>query len=450
MLQPFVTPALAGPSLSPSESIEAVRQFIESNWHETVRNEVKDDGTLLGLPYPYTIPSRKKFFQEFYYWDTYFTCLGLLDTGHGDLALNNARNLQSQMERYGFIPNGNRTFYLTRSQPPYFAPLVWQISSTLGDDDFARNAVPAIRREYDFWTTQRMTPTGLSRHGHHADRQGLLDFFSEIEFRGGLHGRRPEDCLEEISQLMSECETGWDLNHRFAHRCGDYCPVDLNSTLGIYERFLARFAPENESALWSERAETRIRLLNEFCWDGERGGYFDYDYRQGQSGKIVSAATLQPLWAGLATPEQARLVVEKMLPHLECAFGLASCAPGPRDRVCQWDYPNGWPCLQNLAYRGLASYGYAEEARRIAEKYVRIICRTFETTGDLWEKYNVVDGSVNVANENGYEESASRQLSDSPVDPAHIAPPAMMGWTAGVFLDAVAFLEGRAAPLAHR
>jgi alpha,alpha-trehalase len=143
--------------------------------------------------------------------------------------------------------------------------------------------------------------------------------------------------------------------------------------------------------------------------------------------------------------------VEKILPQLEFPHGLAACAPGPRDRVCQWDYPNAWPCLQNLVYRGLSAYGFQEEARRVATKYVTTVSRCFEETGDLWEKYNVVDGSVNSASETGYAESAVRDFNnDLPQNGAHNTPPAMMGWTAGVFLDAVAFLHQRAQPLAHQ
>jgi alpha,alpha-trehalase len=453
MTRPSISTTGAAPLAAPTtrnDRIHSVRRFIEANWIQTVRSQTEDEGTLIGLPFPYTIPSRKDAFQELYYWDTYFTCLGLVESGRTDLAVGNARNLLAQVDRYGFVPNGNRTFYLNRSQPPYLAPLVWHLSSLLNDIDFARDAMSAIRREYDFWTTQRITPVGLSRHGHHANREGLLDFFPEIVHRaGGLNGKQPEDCVEEISHLMAECETGWDLNHRFGHRCGDFCPVDLNSTLFVYERFLSEFSEGANKVPWLERAEERKQKMNEFCWDEERGGFFDYDFRQQRRSTIIAVSTFEPLWAGLATPHQAKMLVEKMLPQLEFPSGLAACAPGPRDRVCQWDYPNGWPCVQNLVYRGLAYYGFHKEARRIAEKYVVTVCQCFEATGDLWEKYNVEDGSVNSTNETGYAESAVRNFSDIPENTAHAAPPAMMGWTAGVFLDAVAFLDQRAKPLGH-
>jgi alpha,alpha-trehalase len=248
---------------------------------------------------------------------------------------------------------------------------------------------------------------------------------------------------------MSECETGWDLNHRFDHRCGDFCPVDLNSTLVIYERFLAQFGPSGEKASWLKREDERIRLINDYLWDETRGGFFDYDYRRQARGRMISAATFQPMWAGLATPQQAKMIVENMLPQLELPHGIAACAPGPRDCVCGWDYPNAWPCMQNIVYRSLARYGYHEEAHRVAEKYLLTVCQCFESTGDLWEKYNALDGSVRTPSEHGYNESTQRAFDHASEEAMHDAPPSMMGWTAGVFLDADAFLRGCAAPLGH-
>jgi alpha,alpha-trehalase len=347
------------------------------------------------------------------------------------------------------VPNGNRTYYLTRSQPPYLAPLVWQIAGTLKNSVFAQSAVATLRREYEFWTTKRITPTGLSRHYHHATPAELIAFFPEMTHRAHLQGKVPENSLDEIANVMAECETGWDLNHRFHHRCGDFCPVDLNSTLSIYERFFATFGPETERPAWRAKLAERTRLINELLWDESRGAYFDYDYRNGKRGTMVTAASFQPLWAGIATPEQAQRVVENVLPLLVCEYGVAPVAPGPRDRVCGWDYPNAWPCIQNLIYRGLAHYGYETEARRIADKYLQTVGRCFEETGDLWEKYNAIDGSARTPSEHGYTESTLRNFETASTEAMLGKPPAMLGWTAGVFLDAEAFLRGGAAPLAH-
>ena len=418
--------------------LNQIEAFIHSHWEETVRFNQKDEGTLLGLPFPYTVPSCKGVFQELYYWDTYFTCLGLLHSGRVDLAVANTRNLLAQVERHGYVPNGNRTYYMTRSQPPYLAALVERVAAAQGEAGgvLLREALPTLRREYRFWMERRATPTGLSRYGHLADRAGLLAFAPEIAARIGLTlpetTEETEAALPVIAHTMAECESGWDFNPRFEHRCEDFCPVDLNSLLYGYERCFAVHGDGAERTEAAAAAERRRALLVERCWDEERGGFFDYDFRTGRRSAIVSAAAFQPLWAGLATTEQAAATVERILPLLERPFGLAACVPVAGGRRCQWDYPNGWACLHHIAYEGLRRYGYADAARRIAGKYLAVVGRVFAETGELWEKYNVEEGSRRTGDEAGYSVSSRDEggLADT-------VPP-LMGWTAGVFLDALA------------
>lgn len=432
------------PAASPATaSIADITAFITSHWDETVRHCPKDDGTLIGLPHPYTIPCRKDAFQELYYWDTYFTALGLLGTGRADLAVANTRNLLSLVARLGFVPNGNRTYYTSRSQPPYLGPLVGLVADATGDDALIRAAVPMLKLEHTFWTTRRLTPTGLSHHGNHATREELIEFFPTVQHRLGLPDAKAEDNVDLASRTMAECETGWDLNSRYDKHCANFCPADLNSTLWLLERLLARWTEGADRAHWQACADQRRDLINTYCWDAERGGFFDYDHVNQRRSTVVSAATFQPLWAGLATPEQAAAVVKNMLTKLEFAFGVSSVAPGAKPSPYQWDHPNGWPCIQHLVYRGLERYGYHVEARRIAEKYVASVCRAFAATGDLWEKYNVLDGSHHTVGEAGYLINPVNLVTGEADASATEVPPSMMGWTAGVFVDAVGFLENQ-------
>ncbi|WP_309383135.1 trehalase family glycosidase [Cerasicoccus frondis] len=425
-------------SISISDArISQVRDFIAGHWEETVRSCPNDDGTLIGLPYSYTIPCRKGAFQELYYWDTYFTTLGLLETGHHELALNNTRNLLAQVERYGFVPNGNRTYYLTRSQPPYLAPLVDVVARRLSHTELIAEAYPLIQREYDFWTTQRLSSTGLSRYSQHASREDLITFFETIKHRLGLSHRKPEDCLEETALALAECESGWDFNSRFDRRCPDFCPVDLNANLWLYENLLAQWAPQSEAEQWRQKAYVRHALIEKYCWRKDLQFFTDYDFRQEETSVQPTAAAFQPLWAGCATSEQAKAVVINVLPQLEHAFGVASGIPQAQPQ--QWDYPNAWACIQHLVYRALARYGYHNDARRIASKYVTSVVQTFEKTGDLWEKYNVLDGSHRTFEEAGYLINPDNLATCAPTNESTEAP-AMMGWTAGVFIDAVAYL----------
>jgi alpha,alpha-trehalase len=430
---------------SPSADASEVRSFIHSHWQETVRHSPVDDETLLGLPHPYTIPTRKGAFQELYYWDTYFTCLGLLADGRSDLALANTRNLLAQVARFGFVPNGNRTYYLSRSQPPYLAAQVALVSAATKDPSLLREAIPLLEKENLFWTNRRDTPTGLAHHGQHATREELIEFFPTVRHRLGLPHAIAEENLDLAARTMAECETGWDLNSRFDRRCPDFCPVDLNSTLWMQETLLARWTSADRAAYWRDRAEQRRQRLNELCWDEDRGAWFDYDHVRCRRSGMWTAATFQPLWTGLATNEQARAVVRNALPKLEFAYGVSSVAPTSEPSPFQWDHPNAWPCIQHLVMRGLVRYGYLSEARRIAEKYVSCVCRAFARTGDLWEKYNVLDGSHHTKEEAGYLINPVNLASCGADDSVTEVPPSMMGWTAGAFIDAVNFLEGQTA-----
>ncbi|XHR31061.1 MAG: trehalase family glycosidase [Chthoniobacteraceae bacterium] len=405
------------------DEIESVEAFINSHWEDTVRISLDDNGTTIGLPFPYTVPCRKGTFQELYYWDTYFTCLGLIQSRREDLVLLNSRNFLYLINRFGFIPNGSRTYYLNRSQPPYFAALIRLLSQTGVDDKFAAEVLCGLKKEYQFWKTRRATPIGLARFGNHASVAELREFFDAIAERAQLTGETEQEKLAEASHTLSEAESGWDFSPRFDHRCEDFCPVDLNSNLYLYEELLAEASMGAEQQEWRLRAAQRREWLTEFCWDAKQGAFFDYDFKKRRRGTILAASSFHPLWAGVATKEQAALVRQKTLPRLEVEFGIATCERGVRKRLCQWDFPNAWPCLQSIVYQGLARYGYIEDARRVAGKYVDIVCRAFRKTGDLWEKYNAQDGTSESNEEAGW------------------VAPAMMGWTAGVFMDAVAFLR---------
>ena len=406
-----------------TNGVSDVEKFIKSHWEETVRFSPQDNGTVVGLPHPYVVPCRKDSFQELYYWDTYFACLGLIHSGRADLVIANLRNFLHLINRFGFIPNGSRTYYLDRSQPPYFAALVKLMMENGLDEELTAEAIRGIKVEYDFWNNRRNTVVGLARHGHHATPDEAREFFLEIKDRAQLDATGEEEQRQQTSHTLAEAESGWDFNPRFEHRCEDFCPVDLNSSLFVYEELLAGVTTGEEQQMWLQRAAQRRERLTEFCWNPEAGAFFDYDYVNGRQSTILAASTFHPLWTGIATAKQAALVKEKALPRLELEFAIVTCEAGPRKKTCQWDHPNAWPCLQIIAYRGLARYGYTEDARRIAWKYVSTVCRGFAATGDLWEKYNAQDGSTHTRGEVGY------------------VAPAMMGWTAGAFLDAVAYLR---------
>jgi len=153
-----------------------VREFIRNSWDAVVRFNPNDSLTLIGLPYPYTVPCVAGTFQELYYWDTYFTCEGLAADGRTELAKNNVDDMLYLVDRFGYMPNGSRTWYLNRSQPPYLAMAVDRIFRATGDREWLARALGTLEREYAFWMTERMTPIGLNRYSSSADEALVREF----------------------------------------------------------------------------------------------------------------------------------------------------------------------------------------------------------------------------------------------------------------------------------
>ncbi len=405
--------------------VSEVNEYIKGNWKNCIRKASGDDGYLLKLPFPYTVPCTKGIFRSLFYWDTYFTNLGLIRQGLGELAKNNTDNLLYEVSTYGNVLNSNTVDMKNRSQPPYLSMMVRDIYDITKDQEWLEEAYRTLKKEYDFWMTQRITHIGLNRHFHNATDWELKQFYSLVHDRIKLTASYEEEKISTGSQFLSEGETGWDFTPRFNGRGADFIPVDLNSNLLIYEKNFAYFSSilgNDEECLWTELAAKRVELMNHYCWNEEAGLFMDYDYVKGNYSNVASLASYHPLWAGAATYEQAEKTLDN-LERFEYNYGLASCELGPRTTMFQWDYPNGWPPLHFIVINALMNYGFTKDAKRIAQKYVTTVTRNFMSTGDLWEKYNVVEGTTNVADE--YE------------------MPKMMGWTAGVFIYATEFLESK-------
>ena len=257
---------------------------------------------------------------------------------------------------------------------------------------------------------------------NHYDDDGKL---SEDEYRDiaagcanrtGLNPDIPTHDL--VRHYMSNCESGWDMNPRWEYDGYNFAAVDLNSLLFMMENNMGFFADElknGEARIWNECAEKRRALMLEKMDNGE-GVLLDYNIVTGKQSDVFSAASFYPLFAGLAEKRHAEAMI-KNLDRLESEYGILTCEKNDVEGIFQWDYPNGWACLQYIAIVGFDRYGYTEEAKRIAEKYIRLADKVFKETGNLWEKYDVVNGSVVVGCE--YE------------------TPPMMGWSAGVYLAAL-------------
>ncbi len=410
------------------DAISATRSYIDANWEKTFRVSREETAKEISLPRPHTVPSTDPCMWLFFYWDTYFTNLGLIRQGRFDQALNNAENIIYLIERLGFIPNISVKIALNRSQVPVSAVLLAEIYQHSRDKTWLARAYAAVSKEYAFWMSLRLAPNGLNTCGTHADPVTLADFYHVIKHRLRDIPDEPVARLIYLRHKMAECEV-WDFNPRFDQHAADFNPVDTNAILYQFETIAGDFARElglaADETVWRERAACRRRLVDQYLWNEAQGFYYDYDWAHDRPGTVISAAPYFALWSGICSEAQAAALVHN-LPLVERDHGIMACAEGSNTSIntYQWDAPNAWPPHQTAAILGLLQHGYASDARRIAEKYVLTCARNLETTGQLWEKYNALTGRIDVADE--------------------YKMPQMMGWTAGGCIHACEVLESTA------
>lgn len=392
---------------------------------QTVRVQKEDKGDIIGVPYPYTSPCAKDAFVLLFYWDTYFMNLGMLRNNMLEQAKNNCDDQLFLVDKLGMMPCASRYSMANRSQTPFLGLMVRDIFAATGDREWLKSAYATLTKEYNFWVTKRATPCGLNRMGNSATEKQLVNFYNYLakdRFKGLPYTNRA-DKIAFSSQSLSESET-WDFTPRFDRRAEEFCPVDINANLYLYETILADFSKTlktGEESAWLEKAAKRKQLIQELLWNNAVGCYTDYDFANKKKGDVVSCAALFPLMAGIATPEQAEKTVKKMKAVLEYDHGLSTCEKREWPFVYQWDYPNAWPPMQAIGIQALDRYGFKDDARRIAEKYVKTVIANYEKTGDLWEKYSAVTGTTEVVDE--------------------YKMPRMVGWTAGVFIYAADYLK---------
>lgn len=404
--------------------INIVRKFINESWEKTVRFSPKDVGDLIGLPYQYTVPSISNSFQSMYYWDTYFTCEGLTIDGRVDLARSNAENMIYIVERYGKMLNGNRTYFENRSQPPYLSMMIESVYKKTKDKEWLKKVLPGLKKEYDFWMTKRITSIGLNHYSNEASdaqKERMVTVVNKRlgeNFQKGKEKMTHDELLKTGSHFIAECESGWDFTPRFKHRCEDFCPIDLNANLYYYEKNFEFFASELgnqvEANEWMQKAYDRKLLIEKYCKNSSSGLYYDYDYVNGKQSDVVSAAVFSLMYAKVLSEEEVNKMKSALLEKLEYSFGISACENKDYGYIYQWSFPNGWAPLNYLAVRGLDNYGLKKEAQRIGKKYLSMVIRSYKDTNNLWEKYNIVEGNVNVVNEYNM--------------------PTMIGWTAGTFV----------------
>ncbi len=368
--------------------VAEAREYIARFWKKLERSHPKDDETLFGVPKPYLVPAYEPGhnfdFNELYYWDSYFMVQGFLrDTRHKDLVMGILEDLVYLERKLGIIPNASRTYLTGRSQPPLLTSFIFDVYDAYKPDKkwLTRNIQAAQEEYYDVWL-------GVTKPNERQIYRGLSRYY-DINY---LHD-------------LAEAESGWDMTPRFGRKALNYVPVDLNALLYKYETDFARAATivgdKKAAKTWRTRAAMRKKTMDELMWSPSRDFYYDYDFARQRRGSVSSLAGFYPMWAGMVSDEQAALLV-KALRKFEAKGGLATTdqqfnqrlpgqLPGTGNTPTQWAYPNGWAPLHFMVIKGLQRYGYDEDARRIAMKWLRTNLTWFNRDGVFLEKYNVIN-----------------------------------------------------------
>jgi len=379
---------------------------------------------LLYLPYPYVVPGGR--FNEMYGWDSYFIILGLLHDGENQLANNMLENYFFEIKYYGTILNANRTYHLSRSQPPFLSSAILAVYHTQQADKKAwlQRAYNIAKKDYAQWIKPPFLAgnTGLSRY-YDVENESLVEekvfpnyyqrVLSYIEKHPDISSFYLDKNNKKLSGDFYQGErslraSGFDITSRFGTFGGEthhFAPVCLNSLLYKTEIDLKHIADilgkKTDAKMWLARAKKRQRAVMKYLWNEKNGLFLDYDFTKNKQSNYHYATTFYPLWAGIATPHQA-LAVEKNLKLFEQPGGLAM---SDIETGLQWDKPFGWAPIQLLAVQGLLKYGYHHDATRLAHHFYQTVANDFNTTHKIYEKYNVIKQSSEFSTRIGYVEN---------------------------------------------
>lgn len=398
-----------------TDTTRSMEEHIRALWPVLTRDADRESGrsSLIPLPNPFVVPGGR--FREVYYWDSYFTMLGLVESGRIDLVRSMLDNFAYLIRTIGHIPNGNRTYYLSRSQPPFFAAMV-SLYATATDTTQALRYLDALEAEHAFWMAgaDRAVPGEAYRRVVRLSDGSVLNRYWDDRADPRPESYRPDFELGQTlpaerreafyRNVRASAESGWDFSSRWMRDPADLrslettaiVPVDLNSLLYHLERTIAAFRAfrgRTDDAATAGRfaraAEERRRALLEASWDAGEGFFFDVRWRTGE--RVIDRPTLaaaSPLYFGLATPEQGRAVADRLEREFLKPGGFVTTLIASGQ---QWDAPNGWPPLEWLAMQGVRRYGRADLADAARDRWLGLNRRTYRATGRMTEKYDVMD-----------------------------------------------------------
>ena len=357
------------------DDVKDALTYVDKHWPKLTRKKAPENTTLIPVPNPYVVPSSGDGsfrFDEQYYWDTYFTALGI---DNEKLVCGMLDNLIYLFNMFEMIPNGNRYYFTSRSQPPILTSLIFHIYEKYKKPkSWLRKNIAVAKKEYaEVW----MSDEHPQMHKVHKELSRYYDI----------------NCLHDLAEV----ESGWDMTTRFKRQCLDYLPIDLNCLLYKYEKDFEAAAKilnaPMESGIWAYAAKQRRKTIHQLMWHTRKGFFFDYNYQKDSLSGVWSLAAYFALWSGVATQEQAGQLVQN-LHRFERPGGLTATTEHLLhsdifgSSKTQWAYPNAWAPLEYIVIEGLEKYGYKQEATRAAHVWLKTCNDWFITHGEFLEKYN--------------------------------------------------------------
>jgi alpha,alpha-trehalase len=437
-LRAFVAHHFHDPTEPPSGRA-SLRDRIRSLWPVLARPPMASapGSSALDLPHAYVVAGGR--FREMYYWDSYFTMLGLKADGEHALIEAMLANFVALVRTHGHVPNGTRSYYLSRSQPPFLA-LMMDLSDN-ADNAVAAERLAALRAEHRYWMAGAscVDADGACRHVVRMPDGALLNRYWDAR-----DTPRDESYAEDVAtakqaaprpaplvyrDLRAGAESGWDFGSRWLRdgktlatiRTTDIVPVDLNSLLWNLERSITRRCAALDDAPcaadYERQAEARRAAITSYLWSATEQRFADWDRTAGQATPVISAVALYPLFVGLATPDQAAATARLVEARLLAPGGLRTTTERTGE---QWDAPNGWAPLLWIGVQGLARYGHAPLADELADRWLRTVSAFHACTGRLVEKYDVESGLAGAGGEYpvqdgfGWTNGVTRALLDRP------------------------------------
>lgn len=396
------------PVHEPTDDPEA---HIASLWDGLTKTASKPTGSLIPLPHPYVVPGGR--FQEQFYWDSYFIMLGLEASGRHDLTNSIMANIAHLFRKFGFIPTGNRTYFTSRSQPPYYLQMIRLISHRKGRHRYLIPRLPYLLQEYAFWTKESKAFLTMKHRRYHRNVR-MPDGSTLQRYYDAKDTPRPESYKEDVEtaslsdntpentyrHLRAGAESGWDYSSRWLAdptrletiRTTTIVPIDLNCLLYELEVALAeahrKLLQAPLARYYQKKADARRAAINAYLWDEDRGFFFDYHSPSETRTDVWSLAGVYPLYCGLATPDQAARVAKVIEEQFLRAGGVVTTL---HDTGQQWDAPNGWAPLQWTTIIALRRYGFHELANTIKERWLAGNLALFQNENKFVEKYNVLD-----------------------------------------------------------